>query len=216
MFGIEFDVMKIKNQLVPEAKKIIKEKEKNIDNFARINPFQLDSNLTNISWVVPTYENFEFIINKIKEINPQNIIELGAGSGLFAKYLNQNINCNYIGYKKNKYDCDDLNFCKKIKLIDSFSEIDFSGKDTYLLFWPPYANDFAYNVLKKFLKNKDAKYLFYIGEDEGGCTANDDFFKLIEKAEKENKIKIDYYELPLTRPITYESLWIIRKNKEEI
>jgi len=217
MFDIEFNVSKIKNQLVPEAKKIIEEKENDVDAYTKINPFYLDSNLTNISWIVPTYDNFNFIINKIKELNPQNIIELGAGSGLFAKYLNQAIECNYVGYKKNKYDCDELNFCEKIDLINSFSEIDFSKKDTYLLFWPPYASYFAYDVLKNFLKNKEAKYLLYIGEDEGGCTAEDKFFKLIEKAEKENKIKIDYFELPLNRPVTYESLWIIKKKlKEEL
>lgn len=45
------------------------------------------------------------------------------------------------------------------------------------LCWPPYDKDFAYNVLKAYQGNT----LIYVGEGEGGCTGDDNFFKLLEK-----------------------------------
>ena len=57
-----------------------------------------------------------------------------------------------------------------------------------LLVWPPYDKPMANNALKKFKGNK----LVYIGEEEGGATANDNFYIRLKK----NWKQVDKYDIP--------------------
>lgn len=52
---------------------------------------------------------------------------------------------------------------------------------TLLLCWPPYSDDMAAQALQAYL----GKRLIYIGEPCGGCTADDDFFALLDEAWEE-------------------------------
>lgn len=50
----------------------------------------------------------------------------------------------------------------------------------YILSWPDYESDVAYRIWRSM---KRGQYLLFIGEDEGGCTANDVFFKTVKSRE---------------------------------
>jgi len=60
--------------------------------------------------------------------------------------------------------------------------------------WPPYSNDIAIKVLKKMRMVNPDCMMVYIGEGKSGCTANDEFFSLIEEIEDESfyRVKTEY------------------------
>jgi hypothetical protein len=45
--------------------------------------------------------------------------------------------------------------------------------------WPPYATNDAADMLKEILKNDNIQYLIYVGEKQGGCTGDDEFFERV-------------------------------------
>jgi hypothetical protein len=125
------------------------------------------------SFAIPTKE----AINEISKFSP--IVEIGAGSGYWASLLQKN-GAKVLAYDKfpkdNKY-----NFTKKYTKIEKageeiLKEIDSSY--SLLLSWPNYDNDFAHNALKIF----KGQTVIYIGEPEGGCTANDKFHQELKKS----------------------------------
>ena len=54
---------------------------------------------------------------------------------------------------------------------------------TLILSWPCYNDDWAFKVLRA----SQCRYLVYIGEGWGGCTATDKFFKLLD----ENLVEVE-------------------------
>lgn len=122
----------------------------------------------NYAFAIPTKQ----AILEISKFSP--IVEIGAGSGYWASLLQKN-GAKVIAYdkypKNNKY-----NFTQNHTKIEKASEEILQKIDpsySLLLCWPNYNNDFAYNAIKAFKGN----HLIYIGEPEGGCTANDSFHK---------------------------------------
>lgn len=122
--------------------------------------------------------NEKLIKSVSKHLNNKKIIELGAGTGWLSHQLQKNniditpidkkIKNNDYGFNTTYTDileCDAIEYLKKN-----------NNYDTVILSWPNYSEDFAYEVLKNIPKGKE---LIYIGEREGGCTANDDFFNLL-------------------------------------
>lgn len=51
---------------------------------------------------------------------------------------------------------------------------------TLFLCWPPYDTGMAYDALSAYL-DAGGRTLVYIGEGNGGCTANESFFELLEQ-----------------------------------
>lgn len=131
----------------------------------------------NIVWGIPTIE----AINEIcLFVNNNKVLEVGAGTGLWTRLLQLkgvDIVATDIGGAGNYFDYNDKDyiFCN-IDLINGMDAVE-KYKDCEVLFlcWSPFTS-LAYNVLKLFKGNK----LIYIGEPEGGCTADSDFFKLLE------------------------------------
>ena len=37
------------------------------------------------------------------------------------------------------------------------------------------------NMLKEILKNDNIQYLIYVGEKQGGCTGDDEFFEILSE-----------------------------------
>jgi len=64
-----------------------------------------------------------------------------------------------------------------IKIIDSVKACKNSDDNCLMMIWPLYDDPMAYNGLINFNGNK----LIYIGEWKNGCTANDEFFDLLNK-----------------------------------
>ena len=132
----------------------------------------------------PYIHNFGFLLLNEKlldmlsqEFEGDKIIEVGAGTGWLSYNLQQRglnvipvdaeLSDNHYGFKKLYTDI----------VEDKAEDFILNNKyDTILMSWPDYSSDFAHKILDRMPKNKT---LIYIGEGEGGCTANDDFFELL-------------------------------------
>lgn len=117
----------------------------------------------------------------------RKILEVGAGTGYLAKLL-QDLGINIKPTDTNDWAKNGNSYYRnwnqsftEVEEIDALEAIDKYGDeyDTVLISWPPYLKPLAYDVLTKCLE-KGLK-LIYIGEDEGGCTADDAFFRLVEE-----------------------------------
>ena len=113
------------------------------------------------------------------EFRGKKIIEVGSGSGWLAHNLQKkgiDIVATDINVQKNSYG-----FVEKftdVLEVDSKEFIKNNNYDCILMSWPDYSTSFAYNILKNMKINKT---LIYIGESYGGCTADDNFFDLLEQ-----------------------------------
>lgn len=54
------------------------------------------------------------------------------------------------------------------------------GSRTLFLCWPPYGAPMAAQALTAYMRAGGTR-LVYVGESEGGCTANDQFYRLLER-----------------------------------
>jgi hypothetical protein len=109
------------------------------------------------------------------------ILEVGAGSGFLSACLqgygiditptDAHINDNHYGFKK---------LHTEVLHTDSIKYLESNKKnfDAVLMSWPDYESDFAYEILKNM---ESEQTLIYIGENYGGCTANDNFFDTLSE-----------------------------------
>lgn len=154
----------------------------------------------------------EVLEEMIEYFRGKRILEVAAGSGYISSLLqNEGIDIKptdtfdwangkgfYTAWKE---------MFTEVEKLDGLKAIDKYGDEykVVLLSWPMYDNPFGYNVLRKCLE-KDLT-LVYIGEDETGCTANDDFFTLRDKCA--TKCIIHSYR-PF--PTIYDHFYEIKKN----
>lgn len=123
-------------------------------------------------------ENFLNIASET--LQNKKILEVGAGNGFLNKCLTS-INLNITSIDKH-IENNPYGFERNFNNVIKAEAIDFLKKhstnyDLIIMSWPNYDNDFAYNVL---LNMRETQKLLYIGEEFGGCTANDKFFDLLE------------------------------------
>lgn len=130
-------------------------------------------------FVTPT---LEWAIAMKQVIGDKTVLEVGAGTGLVAKYLHE-AGVNIIS-------TDDYSWHKK----DSFhwksyypvENLDFRGAirkykaDFLLTCWAMYESPMAREAAELFTELNPEGKILYIGEGRGGCTASDDFFNGIE------------------------------------
>ena len=134
------------------------------------------------AWAIPTEEALDTIV----KYSP--IIEIGAGTGYWAYLLHQK-GTNIICFDKEPYNnhwCRNQWFEIKSGSFEVLTIQENKNRNLFLC-WPPYDDSFATKCLNHFRGN----YLIYIGECQGGCCADDDFFELLEK----NYMKIKYVSL---------------------
>lgn len=120
------------------------------------------------AWAVPC----DTAIYTISKLSP--IIEIGAGSGYWAKLI------EWGGGKITAYD--------KVEWDNLYFPVFEGGPETLIdtsynclfLCWPPYLDDMASDSLLAF----NGKYVAYIGEDMNGCTADEAFHKVLAEAWK--------------------------------
>ena len=105
------------------------------------------------------------------------IVEIGAGTGYWAKYLSQ------FGFDILAFDqiegrsqyCDDIYYYHVD--LGGPEVLSWTSDRTLLLCWPPYDTSFAYDCLKAYTGN----YVISVGEGYGGCTGDDKFHNLLEE-----------------------------------
>ena len=118
--------------------------------------------------------NVEFIqelANKIKEIDPKIILEVGAGEGLLGKYLSKEL-------EKEVILTDDYSWWEKentkiknkdVIRMDYKSAIKEYNPDFIIVSWIPYKRWWT----NQFIECKSVKGYILIGEGPGGCTGSD-------------------------------------------
>ena len=174
------------NYLVPNKfKDLIKSefsKTKEEDHFDFANPKnylntyqQREDFRTGVSWHIPTQE----LIDELAKHSP--LVSVCSGFAYTESLLKLHHKIDVIAT-----DIDPTNtntFCKKgeffmdIETLDAANAIiKYSDRNVFMA-WPPYDTDTAFQVAKTMLVGK---HLIYVGESQGGCNADDDFFNYLD------------------------------------
>ena len=152
------------------------------------------------SFALPCLE----VLNKMKEIG--NILEIGAGTGAWTRLLKgmgvdiiatDKRDIAYNGYFKKARDNKDVIVMDGLEAIKTYSD------RNLFMCWPDYDQSWAFAVLERF---RSGNYFFYIGEDYGGCTGNDDFHKYISS----NFEKIEMLAIPQWYGM-HDYFWVYKK-----
>lgn len=149
-------------------------------------------------WALPNMR----ALRVISKYSP--IVEVGAGSGLWAKLL-QNMGCDLITTNtKEKRYCVDFVREKftRIEQLSTTGAVKRYPDRNVLMIWPPLRGNMAYRVAK----NMTSEYLIYIGESAGGSCANARFFETLD--EKFKLVKT--IDIPQW-PNIHDSLFIYRR-----
>jgi hypothetical protein len=137
------------------------------------------------SWAIPDPASLLFL----KEHIGPRVVEMGAGVGYWAWQLSQlgiamlcydahppDVSPN--GYHSTVFEEDDGERTGALRAVfypvqkGTPEVLRQHGDRTLFLCWPPYSNDMAIESLRAY----PGPRLVYIGEDEGGCTADEAFF----------------------------------------
>lgn len=155
------------------------------------------------AWAIPDPASLDFVAEWLKPA----AIEIGAGTGYWAWQLSQ-LGVDMIAYDlfppqhtgQNHYHSPRNG--EKNGLLGVTREVYFDVRAggeliaaqypdrTLFLCWPPYDSDMAVNTLNAY----QGKRLVFIGEGDGGCTADDAFFE---------KLGEEWEEVASHRPIQW-------------
>lgn len=112
------------------------------------------------------------------------LVDPMAGTGYWAYVLSQ-LDVDVVSYDLDGPDDNTWHKGKEpwvdIELLDATLSVVKHPDRTLLLSWPPYSMDIAVRTLNAYRGNR----LIYIGEPEGGCTASDLFFEVLDQEWKE-------------------------------
>jgi hypothetical protein len=133
------------------------------------------------SWAIPSPGDIRWMR---KHLHGQSVVEMGAGGGYWAWQLEQ-AGTDVLAYDVNPYSAEWENPATTRWFTGEqpfhavyqgeFSEVKYHPGRALLLCWPSYGEPWAAQALACYTGDD----LFYIGENAGGCTADDDFFDLL-------------------------------------
>ncbi|MCM1216002.1 MAG: hypothetical protein NC548_15955 [Lachnospiraceae bacterium] len=136
----------------------------------------------------------------IAYIGNRKCLEVCAGTGWLSSLLLDagiDIIATDLGTWEKRWNFTDWSK-QRIKFIDMDIPIDavkainkYSDAEIVIMSWPEYESPLANLVLNKCLET--GKELIYIGEDQGGCTADDSFFETIYEKDLEMEPISDHY-----------------------
>lgn len=114
----------------------------------------------------------------VEQLGGHGVVEVGAGTGYWAWQLEQ------AGVDVAAYDphppAEDNTFCKAgpytTVLQDDASAVKHHQDRALLMVWPPYGGAHARHALSLY----EGDLLLYAGESAGGCTADDEFYDLLD------------------------------------
>jgi hypothetical protein len=155
------------------------------------------------AWAVPTQE----ALVALARYAP--LVEMGAGNGYWAWLLRQ-AGVDVIPYDPYPPRHGDNPYWKKQRrewtLVRQGDESALAEHDIRTLFlcWPPYDDPFATRCLQAFR----GAHVIYVGEHDGGCCADDTFFRLLD----DGFACIESIDLPQWRGIhDYMTVWARRE-----
>jgi hypothetical protein len=120
------------------------------------------------SWAIPTREVVMMIRGRLKEMGVSTILDVGCGKALWPALINQH-GC----FSVTAYDPKPSGVPPYMDVVNTIPNTVF---DCLMFVWPEYAEPWAYNVLM----DRMPDVVLYIGEGEGGCTADDNFHRVLE------------------------------------
>ena len=147
------------------------------------------------AWAVTDPKALDEIVKVSKDIG---IVEIGAGRGYWASIL-----ASY-GVNVAAYDIwkdENVGFYHPVGKAGEKAILKHQDRALFLC-WPPYATLMAYNSVVKYKGNT----IIYIGEDKGGCNADDKFFDYVS-----NKFKLDSIIHMAKWDSLYDNLYIYRR-----
>lgn len=141
------------------------------------------------SWSIPDPASLEFVSRYLG----RTAVEIGAGTGYYASMLAQ-LGTYVTCYDQHPPHRSGKNHWHSPR-VNRYGELTGETRPVYcgvyhgnhnktarydcplFLCWPPYGDSMAYKALKAYA----GKRLVYIGEGPGGCTADDNFFALLDR-----------------------------------
>lgn len=141
-------------------------------------------------------------------IGNRRCLEVMAGTGALAYCLIKEgvsiiVTDDYSWEKtcgENRVLWDKRRMWMHVEVLDAVKAVEKYGNniDVLIMSWPPYTDVIAAKVLRKMREVNPSCIMLYIGEDEGGCTANDEFFSVFEEIEEEgfSEVKRKYQKWP--------------------
>ena len=122
------------------------------------------------------------------------VVSIGAGTGYWEHLLEQR---GMLAFAFDHHDPSREELSSYSQRIGEYHTVrhgdetvidDYPGYDLFLN-WPPYDSEMATNCLRRWIRgikrdrrsgeHEPAQHVFYIGESEGGCTADDRFFRIL-------------------------------------
>lgn len=132
--------------------------------------------VTTYAWSIPSPGDIAWIADLL---GGRGVVEIGAGSGYWAWQLDQ-AGVDVVAYEPNHPT--DNNFVGVLEpyvplLRDDASAAAKHPDRALFLSWPNYAEPWGAHALTSY----QGDLLIYVGESEGGCCADDEFFDLLAK-----------------------------------
>lgn len=129
---------------------------------------------SNFSWAFITIKELR-ILSKI--ISDKSVLSIGSGYAFIEKGL-QLLGINIIPTDSYVHPMTNVVYTwTNVEVLNHKEAITKYNTDILYMSWPTYDDPYAFESLKLFKGN----LLIYIGEPENGCTADDDFYDLLEK-----------------------------------
>ena len=120
-------------------------------------------------WAIPNNKALDVIVNFSKNTP---VIDYGCGLGYWSSLLRKK------GLEVWPYDPhgDEGEYLE----VESYIPwLDLEGPTNLLLSWPLYNDSMGVDALKEWTRKSTPQYLFYVGEDIGGCTGDENMFDYI-------------------------------------
>lgn len=116
-------------------------------------------------------------ITQIKKLGP--VLEIGSGNGYWAHELRKAGADVVATDLRPDAGLNDYPFQKQWTLVEEFEAVEavrtFGKGRVLLVVWPCYNESWAYRALKAY-RETGGTTLVYVGEGQGGCTADESFF----------------------------------------
>ena len=166
----------------------------------------------NISWAIPNHNVIDQLTKFFVDKGP--ILEVGSGFGLWTgllkaygldvvatdPFLSHGLD-DVASSQRSSKTYTDVVCMNHLKAIETYNT------PCLFLCWPSCGGSFAAEALIAF----QGKYLIYIGEGLGGCTANDEFFDILYN----NWTKLEYISIPSWNAIN-DGLYIYVRNDPDL